>query len=100
MIARRRYYSQRARAKTRNIEFDITFEDWYEWWLSKGVDKDIPPGPLTRDTLCMCRYNDCGPYALSNIYCDTMSNNSSRPGSLNPMYGLKGSNQHTFSKIR
>ena len=91
--ARQRYSAQRSSAKRRNIMFNISFEDWYNWWLNHGVDKNISNGPLSKNTLCMCRKGDQGAYDLTNIYCDTVSNNSNRPGSNNPMFGRKGKNQ-------
>jgi len=93
--AKQRYSSQRSRAKDRNIPFNLTFQEWYQWWLSNGVDKDISNGPYSSTTLCMCRFNDVGPYELTNIYCDTVSNNATRPGTANPMYGKKGRNQYS-----
>jgi hypothetical protein len=93
--AKQRYSAQRCRAKQRNISFNLTFDEWYNWWLSNGVDKDISNGPYSSTTLCMCRFNDTGSYELTNIYCETASKNSARPGKSNPMFGKKGRNQYS-----
>jgi hypothetical protein len=101
--ARQSYAVQRWFAKKRNIPFLITFDEWYNWWLSNGVDKRLPTTPITANTLCMCRHGDIGPYALTNIYCDTLQNNSrslwtnNRGHHITPTTRLK-SNQ-TRSKI-
>lgn len=71
-LAKQRFQTHRSNAKTvRKIEFNLTFTEWYDWWLSHGVDKNID----TRSDLCMCRFNDEGPYALDNIYLGTRSQN-------------------------
>ena len=71
-----RYNSHKYSALKRGIPFELTYEEWYSWWLSVGVDKNLPPVKKSKDTLCMCRVGDSGPYSLNNIYCDTLSNNS------------------------
>ena len=73
--AQRRYYTHHLSAAKRKIPFLITFDEWYNWWLSNGVDKNKSQGPRTKDTLCMCRFNDQGPYELSNIYCASLEKN-------------------------
>ena len=85
--ARHLYSAQKSTALLRNIPFQLTFEEWYDWWLNNGIDKDQVFGRQTKNTLCMCRYNDQGPYSLSNIYCDTMANNSSDARKFNPKKG-------------
>ena len=75
--AYKKYNSHKYNAKLRGIQFKLTFDEWNNWWLSNGVDKQIvQQRPFTtKDKLCMCRVNDIGAYELGNIYCDTNSNN-------------------------
>jgi hypothetical protein len=75
-IAKQKYNSHKHSSKYREIEFNITFDEWYNWWLSNGVDKNQIQPIKTASTLCMCRFNDIGSYQLDNIYADTISNNS------------------------
>jgi hypothetical protein len=72
--AKMRFASQRANAKNRNIAFNLSFDEWYNWWLNQGIDKRLPT-IKNAQTPCMCRYNDSGAYELGNIYYDTTSNN-------------------------
>ena len=72
--AKGRYNTQKAGAKARGIPFLLTFEEWYNWFLSQGVDRNIPQGN-GGGSKAMCRYNDSGPYSLSNIYLGTQSSN-------------------------
>ena len=95
--ARKRWHNHRCSARDRDIEHDISFEDWYEWWISNGVDKSQSQGPMTANTLCMCRKGDVGPYSLDNIYCATLSQNNRDQhiynpltGTANPMFGRTG----------
>jgi hypothetical protein len=75
-LAKKRYNTQRWSAKDRNIEFKFTLEQWYDWWLSHGVDKETAPAEYCHsDRLEMCRYNDQGAYEPSNVYCATHKQN-------------------------
>lgn len=74
-IARVAYKNKKKDAKERFIDFQLTFLEYYEWFLSKGIDKNIPQ-KNDKNAWCLCRKNDTGPYALDNIYLDTMGNNS------------------------
>jgi hypothetical protein len=74
--AKNSYYGQRSAAKRRNILFQLTFDEWYNWWLSNGVDKALQQSSRSANTLCMCRYGDLGPYSLTNIYCTTIQQNA------------------------
>jgi hypothetical protein len=80
ILAKKRFSYSQFGAKKRGVAFLLTFEEWYQWWLQNGVDKNGPStGGLKRNQLtelCMCRFNDTGPYALNNIYCATRSQNS------------------------
>ena len=69
--AKGRYNSQKSSAKARGIDFNLTFDEWYNWWLSNGVDKNSPVADRSFNKLCMCRKNDTGAYELGNIFCAT-----------------------------
>lgn len=64
------YNTQKNNAKKRDIPFEISFEEWCEWW-----GDDFSKRGSRHDDLCMCRFNDEGPYKLGNIYKDTFENN-------------------------
>lgn len=70
-----KYQKHKAQSKFRKIDFNLTFDEWYNWWLSHGVDKrlDIKWPPKARP--CMCRIGDAGAYELGNIYFDTHNKN-------------------------
>ena len=72
--AKSRFNDQKQSAKIRGIPFYFTFEEWDQWWLNQGIDRNIPQGKDS-NCLCMCRYNDQGAYEPSNVYVDTNSNN-------------------------
>ena len=67
----KRYYEQTKKVESRNIEWQFTFETWLDWW---GDDLHLRGN--RKDDLCMCRYQDSGPYHPDNCYKDTMANNS------------------------
>ena len=72
--AKTRFNDQKQSALKRSIPFLFTFQDWDQWWLKQGIDRNIPQGK-DANCWCMCRYNDQGSYEPSNVYLDTNSNN-------------------------
>jgi len=68
--------SQRSNAKSRGIEFRLTYEEWRSWWQSE-LDARGPRAKRGRSRLNfgMCRFLDRGPYALENIYCERPKQN-------------------------
>jgi hypothetical protein len=77
-IAKRKYSRHRAQAKFRNIGFHFTFDEWYQWWLNHGVDKNIEVSYANdRQRLCMCRLGDTGGYEPSNVYLASAPENAS-----------------------
>jgi hypothetical protein len=70
------YTRSKADAKRRGIDFLFTFEEWKQWWIDTG--KWELRGK-TRGSFQMCRFNDQGPYAVDNVYCDTVEANSALP---------------------
>ncbi len=70
--SRAMYYDQRKISRKRNIEFDITFEDWFAWWEATG--KFHLRGPYVGNYV-MARFNDMGAYRLGNIKCITVTEN-------------------------
>ena len=71
-----RFYRHRAQAKYRNIGFEFTWEEWHAWWMSHGIDRNIPSNERGAQRLCMCRYEDLGPYRADNVYLATLAQNS------------------------
>lgn len=70
------YLDQRACAKRRKIEFNLTFEEWVDFW-----GEDFRKRGIRRKDLHMCRYDDIGAYEVGNIYKDTQENNKLGPQS-------------------
>lgn len=70
------YTRSKADAKRRGIEFLFTFDEWKSWWLETGRWE-----LRGKKAGCyqMCRKNDVGPYAVWNVYCDTVEANSRLP---------------------
>lgn len=56
---------------SRRIEWELTFEQWVEWW-----GDDIELRGQGSDNLQMQRINDTGPYALGNIVKGTPKQNT------------------------
>jgi hypothetical protein len=75
------YASQKSHAKQRGIPFNLTFEEWFDWWQATGHYHE-----RGRNKHCyvMARYNDTGPYQLGNIYCCTVAENTRTGNKLKP----------------
>jgi hypothetical protein len=73
----RAFQEQRSGAKKRGIEWQLTWEEWLQWWQRTGC---LDKRGKNKGQYVMCRFGDTGPYALDNIYCDLTDNNSSLPG--------------------
>ena len=65
--ARGRYRDNRGRQRKLGVEWKITFEEWYNWFLSHGIDKNQPAQPSGPDSLCVTRINERKPFELDNI---------------------------------
>ena len=69
----RKFNLQRYAAKSRNIDWQFTFNEWCNWWIQSGF---VDLRGLGKDKYVMCRSNDSGPYSVSNTYCATQSQNA------------------------
>lgn len=67
------YRRHKASAKTRGIEFALTFDQWWGIWQKSGHYKDRP-------FYHMCRTGDRGGYVLGNIRIDAARNNNLEAG--------------------
>jgi hypothetical protein len=63
---------QRQRARRRKIEWELTNEEWFDFWLKENRWEKRGPG---KKQYVMSRKNDRGPYAASNIVCQTQQQN-------------------------
>lgn len=75
--ARRKYSAQKKQAQMRGIEWELTFDEWLDWW---GIDLDRRG--VRAGQLMMCRVGDEGPYKLGNIYKGTPADNGRTRGAM------------------
>lgn len=74
-LLRRDYHFQKGGAKKRGIDWQLTFEQWLNWWISTG---HINEKGRQKGKFCMSRKGDIGPYSLENIFCQLHSDNTSQ----------------------
>lgn len=67
------YRNQRNAAKSRGIEFRMTFPEWWQVWQDSGKWELRGRG----QGYCMARNLDAGPYAVGNVYICTIGQNFS-----------------------
>jgi hypothetical protein len=63
---KRRFLQQRASATYRGVEFQLTFEEWRDWWMATG---HVDERGKYRGQWVMGRPGDQGPYAIGNLRC-------------------------------
>lgn len=64
-----KWLDHKHRAKQCGINFNITFEDWWELWQPHWGQRGI-------GGMVMCRFNDEGAYEVGNVRIDTQANNN------------------------
>lgn len=69
----RRYIQQRNHARTRGIEFKLSFPEWVALWQDSGYLASRGRG----EGYCMARVADQGAYEIGNVYFCTIGENFS-----------------------
>jgi hypothetical protein len=62
-----KFYEHRQNARRRNIEFNLTYDEWMNIWVQSGHWNERGRG---LGKYAMCRYGDQGPYEVGNVYID------------------------------
>jgi len=73
---RKCWLDQRATSKKRGVEFNLTFEEYDEFW-----GDDFHKKGIKMQDMCMGRYDDAGAYEIGNIYKCTNAENKMGPRS-------------------
>ena len=63
-VEKHAYALQRVKARQRNIDFLLTFDEWWTIWRASGKWEQRGNG---MGSYCMARYRDTGPYAVGNV---------------------------------
>ncbi len=102
--ALKKYKTQYYNAKTRNIPFEITFEEWCNIWISSGKWDQRGKGA---NKYVMARHNDIGPYKVGNVSIKSQEQNTheANAGDKNPSKrsgklisdALKGHKKETYT---
>ena len=69
------YARQKAMAKIRGIDWQITYDEWWNVWESSGKYDQRGRG---KGKYVMSRINDTGPYAYSNVFIQLNEDNVSQ----------------------
>jgi hypothetical protein len=78
--AKQRFKDNKNRVLKMNNKWEISFEDWYAWWLSHGIDKELPGEAYSKLSLMLVRIDETKPYTIDNIQAMTRGkNNIGRP---------------------
>ena len=67
-----KFANSKRRAKQRDIEWQLSFDEWWKLWQDSGQWNNRGVG---RGKYLLCRTNDVGPYSILNTRIDTWENN-------------------------
>lgn len=67
------YARQKGAAKSREIEWQLTFDEWWTIWELSGKYNQRGRGA---GKYCMSRKKDIGPYSVENVYIQTIEDNN------------------------
>jgi hypothetical protein len=69
---RHKYACHKSKAKARGVEFNLTYEEWWDIWEKSG--KWNQRG-CRKGQYVMSRYNDMGAYEVGNVFIQTQTEN-------------------------
>lgn len=68
-----KFTCQRYTAGVRGVKWDLTFEEWWDIWEKSG---HYAERGRSKDSYCMSRYGDTGPYSVSNVFIQKFGSNT------------------------
>lgn len=72
-IAKKKYWAHYTNATRRQISFELTYEEWICIWLNSG---HWHQRGNKLNQYCMSRYNDVGPYSVTNVFIQLTAHNT------------------------
>lgn len=76
--ARQKWKENKQRQERMGNKFNLTFEEWYEFWLSEGINKNDVGEGYGKFSLVLVRIDEKGAYEVGNIR--TMTRGSTNLG--------------------
>lgn len=73
---RHKYACQKSKAKQRNIEFNLSYDEWLSIWTNSG---HLNNRGCNKGSYVMSRFNDVGPYQVGNVFIQSKYNNDTEP---------------------
>ena len=95
-IAKKKYWAHYSNAKTRNIAFELTYDQWITIWLNSG---HWHRRGNKRNQYCMSRYGDTGPYSVTNVFIQLTTENT-KQGIIRVRGPTKESTKQLMSKVK
>lgn len=64
-VERHKYACHKSKAKSRGIEFNLTYDEWWDIWQKSGKWEERG---ARKGQYVMSRYNDMGAYRVGNVF--------------------------------
>lgn len=65
--ARRKFLFAKKKRLDKKQEWNLTFDQWYNLWLSVGIDKNLTEEYRRGDSLCMITKDNSKPWQIDNV---------------------------------
>lgn len=62
-----RYLNNKKRQLVNGKTWKLTFDEWYQFWLDHGIDKETISGHIDKNSLCLYLIDLNGDFELGNI---------------------------------
>jgi hypothetical protein len=74
-MARNKYRDFVTRWKNKGVTIKFSFEQWFEWWLEHGIDKNLKQPRVSRGTLVMVQKKPSDTFTIKNAQLATYGGN-------------------------
>lgn len=74
-MAQIKFRDFKGRNKKNGLTTAMTYDEWYEWWMANGVDKQLRQPRVNKETLIMLIKDPTKPFTIANAQLGTYGEN-------------------------
>lgn len=65
--SKQKYRENIIRQNRIGVQWNLSWEDWHEFWLANGIDKNVSRADYSKGSLVLTRIDETRPFELGNI---------------------------------